>query len=77
MISGKVETDWRDDQKRYIGQIADWLDDEKNVHPCNGDVTYHGFEIVMGACISALDNRKVDLPIEEIRPVTPRFKKLS
>lgn len=76
MIEGKVETDWRDDQKRYVRQIADWLDDEKNVHPCNAEVTYHGFEIVMGACISALDNRKVDLPIREIGPVTARFVEL-
>jgi hypothetical protein len=49
--------------------LADWLDDEADcssptkVHPCNVNSAYHGYEILEGMCLSALDNVRVDLPL--------------
>jgi predicted dehydrogenase len=50
-------------QPPYLRDLADWLDDDARIHPCNVDISYHGFEILEGLCISALDNTRVDLPI--------------
>jgi len=49
----------------YLRDLADWLDDDANVHPCNIELTYHGFEILNAACFSALDNTRVDLPLTD------------
>jgi len=53
-------------QAPYLRQLADWLDDETKVHPCNGDISYHGFEIMAALILSALDHRRVDLPLKDI-----------
>jgi predicted dehydrogenase len=53
-------------QAPYLRDLADWLDDESKVHPCNGDISYHGFEIISALLISALEHRRVDLPLAEI-----------
>lgn len=50
-------------QAPYIRDLADWMDDDNKVHPCNMDISYHGFEILEGLCLSALDNVKIDFPI--------------
>jgi len=47
-VSGKGKFDVPHDQAPYIRHLADWLDDEENVHPCHGDVAYHGFEVATG-----------------------------
>ena len=62
-VSGDGGFDVNHDQPLYIRDLADWLDDDTKVHPCNGDVTYHGFQITMAICASALDHRRVDLPM--------------
>jgi len=64
----------RRDQRRYIRELADWLDDPQKVHPCSGETTYHGFEVIMGACISALEHRRVDLPLQKVEPVIERLR---
>ena len=51
-------------QPLYLGEFADWLDDDSKVHPCNIDITYHGYEILEAVCISAMDHIRVDLPID-------------
>lgn len=51
-------------QTEYLRDFADWLDDDIRVHPCNMDVTYHGFEAVYAVCLSALEHRRVDLPLD-------------
>lgn len=53
-------------QAPYIRDLADWLDDESKVHPCNGDISYHGYEIMAALILSALDHRRVDLPLKEL-----------
>jgi len=52
-------------QPRYLRDLADWLDDATKVHPCNGEISYHGFEICSAFITSALDHRRVDLPLAE------------
>jgi len=51
-------------QPLYLKDFIAWLDDETAVHPCNIDITYHGYEIMEGLCISALDHVRVDLPLD-------------
>jgi predicted dehydrogenase len=51
-------------QTLYLRDLADWLDDDAKVHPCNVDISYHGYEILEGLCISALDHTRVDLPLD-------------
>jgi len=57
-------------QPPYIRDLADWLDDDARVHPCNLEVSYHGFEICAALCLSALEHRNVELPLAEI-PAEP------
>jgi len=63
-------------QTPYLKALADWLDDPKKVHTNNGDISYHGFEIVMGICLSSYENRRIDLPIETI-PEEPILETLK
>jgi len=51
-------------QPSYFRDLADWLDDA-GVHPCNLEISVHGYEIMEGLCVSALENRRVDLPFED------------
>ena len=51
-------------QREYLAGLADWLDDDAKVHPCRVDLAYHGYEILEGLCISALDRTRVDLPLD-------------
>ena len=52
------------DQPPYIRDIALWLDDPARVHPSNGESAFKGFEIVMAICRSAIERRKITLPLE-------------
>ncbi|HZU28582.1 MAG TPA: Gfo/Idh/MocA family oxidoreductase [Bryobacteraceae bacterium] len=51
------------DMPPYIQQMADWLDDERRVHPCNFDSAWQGFEIMMALCRSAANGGQVALPL--------------
>ena len=51
-------------QPLFAADLADWLDDDARPHPCNVEISYHGYEILEGLCISALDHRRVDLPLD-------------
>ena len=51
------------DMPPYIDQMADWLDDDAKVHPCNFDSAYKGFEIMMAFCRSAAQGGQVALPL--------------
>jgi len=44
------------------------------VHPCNGEVSLHGFELMVGMVQSALDNVKVELPVETEEPILERMR---
>lgn len=50
-------------QSLYLRDLANWLDEDTQVHPCNIDLAFHGYEILEAICLSALDNVRVDLPL--------------
>jgi predicted dehydrogenase len=51
------------DMPPYVQQMADWLDDDARVHPCNFDSAYKGFEIMMALIRSAVGGGQVALPL--------------
>ena len=53
------------DMPPYIQQIADWLDDDAKVHPCNFASAYAGFEIMMALCRSVANGGQVALPLTD------------
>ncbi|MCW5982187.1 MAG: Gfo/Idh/MocA family oxidoreductase [Bryobacteraceae bacterium] len=63
VFSGPGSMNYDLDMPPYIQQMADWLDDEANVHPCNFTSAYKGFEIMMGLCRSAAEGGQVALPL--------------
>jgi len=52
----------------YVEDIARWLDDERCVHPCNGESAYDGFEIAMGMLRSVAQRGQVKLPLGPDEP---------
>jgi len=52
------------DMPPYIQQMADWLDDPKQVHPCHFGGAWEGFEIMMGMCRSAAEGGQIELPLQ-------------
>jgi predicted dehydrogenase len=63
VMSGPGSMDYEHDMGPYVQEIADWLDDDKKIHPCNGETAYKGFEVMMGACRSVVQRGKVTLPL--------------
>lgn len=53
------------DMPPYIRDIANWLDDDRKVHPCNFESAYAGFEMTMALCRSAVDGGQVPLPLTD------------
>ncbi len=68
-ISGKAPG-WYNHQEKiiqtpYYAEYADWLDDDNKIHSCNIETAFHGYEILEAICISALDKKRVDLPLSD------------
>ena len=63
--SGGGRMDYDLDMSPYIQQMADWLDDDRSVHPCNFESAYAGFEIMMALCRSAINGGQVSLPLAD------------
>jgi len=53
------------DMPPYIEDIAAWLDNDRQVHPCNFESAYAGFEIMMALCRSAVEGGQVPLPLRD------------
>jgi hypothetical protein len=53
------------DMPPYIQDIANWLDDPTQVHPCHFESAYKGFEIMMAMCRSAAQGGQVALPLTD------------
>lgn len=51
------------DMPPYIQQMADWLDDDRQIHPCNFTSAYKGLEIMMAFIRSAAAGGQVALPL--------------
>ena len=56
--------DYEIDGSRYIHDMALWLDGEI-IHPCNGENTLKGFELSMALLRSAIERKKISLPLTE------------
>lgn len=61
--SGPGYMDYAHDMPPYIQDIAEWLDDDSKVHPCNGETAFKGFQVMMGALRSVVQRGKVILPL--------------
>ena len=61
--SGPGSMNYDLDMPPYIQDMADWLDDDRRVHPCNFASAYKGFEIMMAFCRSAAERGQVALPL--------------
>ena len=51
------------DMPPYIQEMADWLDDDAKVHPCNFDHACMGAEIMLALQRSAVEGAQVALPL--------------
>jgi predicted dehydrogenase len=61
--SGDGSMNYDLDMPPYVEDIARWLDDDKAVHPNNGESAHKGFEITMGILRSAAQRGQVKLPL--------------
>jgi len=75
LVWGSGGFDVAKDQPLYIRDLADWLDDPTEMHPCNGEITYHGFELVMGICLSSLEKRSIRVPVRADEPILERLRR--
>lgn len=51
-------------QARYMLEFADWLDDDRALHPCRYEMAFRGYETLQAIQKSALEHRRVDLPLD-------------
>ena len=80
LLSGKPAS-WGEEestclQPLFARDLADWLDDDRKPHPCNIEISYHGYEILTGACLSCLDRTRIDLPFANPLGVGDLFERL-
>jgi len=61
--TGEGGMNYEHDMPPYIQQMADWLDNDKKVHPCCFANAYQGFEIMSGFYRSVADGGQVSLPL--------------
>jgi len=72
--SGPGAMDYDHDMPPYVQDIAAWLDDDQQVHPCNGETAYKGFEVMMAALRSVVQRGRIALPLG---PGEPELKALA
>ena len=63
VLSGPGGMDYDHDMPPYIQQMADWLDDPSQRHPCDGEIAFQGHQVMMAAMRSAVQRGKVVLPL--------------
>jgi predicted dehydrogenase len=68
ITSGPGSMDYEHDMGPYVQEMADWLDDDSKIHPCDGESAYKDLEIMMAACRSAVQRGKVKLPLGRGEP---------
>jgi predicted dehydrogenase len=68
LIRGDGCMNYELDMPPYVDQMADWLDDDARVHPCNGESAYKGLEIAMGVLRSVVARGQVSLPLDREEP---------
>jgi hypothetical protein len=61
--TGEGAMNYDADMPPYIQGMADWLEDDQKVHPCNFDHACLGAEIMLALQRSAADGGQVALPL--------------
>lgn len=61
--SGTGNMDYVEDMPPYVQEMADWLDDDKRIHPCAFANAYKGFEIMAALYRSAAEGGQISLPL--------------
>ena len=62
------------DMPPYVEDMARWLDDDRQVHPCHGESAYKGFEIAMAVLRSVVQRGQIRLPLG---PGAPEIEALA
>jgi predicted dehydrogenase len=60
----------------YVEDMARWLDDDRCVHPCNGESAYAGFEISMAMLRSVVQRGQVKLSLAPGEPEIEALRKV-
>ena len=76
VLKGEGSMNYDLDMPPYVAQMADWLDDEKKVHPCNGETAHKGIEITMGILRSVVQRGQIQLPLGPGEPEIEALKKV-
>jgi predicted dehydrogenase len=74
--SGGGTMDYEQDMAPYVEDMARWLDDEKQVHPCDGEQAYKGLEITMALIRSVVERGQVRLPLGPAEPEIEQLRKV-
>jgi predicted dehydrogenase len=64
------------DMPPYVADMARWLDDERQIHPCHGESAYKGFEIAMAVLRSVVERGQIRLPLGPGEPELEAVKKV-
>lgn len=64
-------------QTPYYTDFGAWMRDDSKIHSCNIDISCHGYEILEGICLSALNHTRIDFPLTDLsyQPVLERMGK--
>ncbi len=76
VLSGPGGMDYEHDMGPYVQEMADWLDDDAKVHPCNGESAFKDLEIMMAICRSVVERGKVKLPLGRGEPELEALKRV-
>jgi len=74
VISGPGSMNYAHDMPPYVQQMANWLDDDAQVRPCNSESAFRTSEIMMAICRSAVQRGKVVLPLGPGEPELEALK---
>lgn len=61
--SGSGNMDYVEDMPPYVQEMADWLDDDKKIHPCSFANAFKGFEVMSALYRSAAEGGQIALPL--------------
>ncbi len=61
--SGTGNMDYVEDMPPYVQEMADWLDDDRKIHPCAFANAYKGFEVMSALYRSAAEGGQIALPL--------------
>lgn len=75
LSSGPGKMAYAADMAPYVDEMADWLDDDRKIHQCNGESAHKGFEIVMALVRSVVHGGQIALPLAAGDPELEALKK--